>query len=77
MLTFYRTLLHLRQSDPAFRQTPLCEATAPDEHTVIIRRPAPSGELLMVARLRGQGTVDISRWVTSSEHARWSVVLTS
>jgi maltooligosyltrehalose trehalohydrolase len=80
----YERLVHLRRSEPALtsrvsdpgRKIAATRASAPDEGTVVLRRQARSGpDVLVVARLRGEGRVDVTDPLSADAH--WELVLTT
>jgi maltooligosyltrehalose trehalohydrolase len=74
----YRALLSLRRTEPALASSMGADAAAPDADTVVIRRGERPGERLMVvARLRGAGTVDLAPFVDGAPPGRWAVALTT
>ena len=81
-LRFYRAWLALRRNEPALRANSHedNQAVALDQDTLLLRREGSSGDrLLIVARLRGSGAVELARGpgVELPEGGRWEVVLTS
>ena len=76
-LALYRALLRLRQRD-RLSLTGVFQVTAPDSGSLAYERLAESGQrLLVVARLRGGGTVDLAGWQPLRPDSRWSVLLTT
>ena len=62
VLALHRTLLRLRAQHAALQASDAtdCAAEAADDSTIVVRRDAPSSEpILVVARLRGSGTVRV------------------
>jgi maltooligosyltrehalose trehalohydrolase len=62
VLALHRTLLRLRAEHAALQASDAtdCAAEAADDSTIVVRRDAPSSEpVLVVARLRGSGTVRV------------------
>ncbi|MGE0529467.1 MAG: malto-oligosyltrehalose trehalohydrolase, partial [Bdellovibrionales bacterium] len=61
MHELYRTLLHLRQTEPALQcsEVDSFRCLAPTEHSIILERTSPSGDrLLLVCQLVGSGKLD-------------------
>jgi maltooligosyltrehalose trehalohydrolase len=75
-LLFHRTLLNLRRSDAALAWPSTCDVAAPDVDTVVIRRRAAGAGILVAARLRGAGRVDLEPWAATPADA-WTVILTT
>jgi maltooligosyltrehalose trehalohydrolase len=82
VLRLHRALLALRRAEPALRsgRREDYEAAPLDDDTLLLLRNGPGGDgLLVAARLRGAGTVDLGRSpdLLPSDTSRWDVILTT
>jgi maltooligosyltrehalose trehalohydrolase len=76
MLDLHRTLLRLRRTEGALGADGDVAVTAPDSHTVLMRRQGLTGEVMAIAaRLRGAGAVELGHLTGGMN--RWAVVMTS
>src|SRR5690606_30022322 len=78
ILRLHAALLGLRRSMAGWPTAPhAVDVTALDDDTVALLRRSGSGggALLVVARLRGTGLVDVGAWPPVSAYASWTRVL--
>ena len=77
-LALHRALLHERRARPALQASSetCCEARALDDATIMVRRPGRDGDMLILARLQGAGTVNVvltgARVVLTTEEPRFA-----
>jgi maltooligosyltrehalose trehalohydrolase len=78
MLAWYRALLGLRRTEPAFRPSARCAVVVADQDTVLMTRTAPTGEAIgLAARLRGHGPIRLDAWATHARPDTWAIAMTS
>ncbi|MEO8077236.1 MAG: DUF3459 domain-containing protein, partial [Acidobacteriota bacterium] len=75
-LELHRTLLRLRRTEPALATAGELVVDAPDSETLVLARRAGREMVLVAARFRGSGAVDLRPWAASTS-GRWSVLLTT
>jgi maltooligosyltrehalose trehalohydrolase len=73
---FHQTLLNLRRSEAALASPSACDVAAPDVDTIVIRRGAAGAGLLVAARLRGAGRVNLEPWAAAPADV-WTIILTT
>jgi maltooligosyltrehalose trehalohydrolase len=81
VVALYRDLLALRRAEPALQASsaPVADAVVLDDDTIGIRRQSADEAMWIVVRLRGSGTVDVSRALPPYRDAGkvWCVVRTT
>jgi maltooligosyltrehalose trehalohydrolase len=78
VLALYQALLKIRRTTPALHSPAGADARAPDADSVVVRRgERPHARMIVAARLRGAGEIDLTPLIDGSPATRWSVVLTT
>ena len=83
ILRLYQALLGLRRGEPALHATSMCDVAALDGATIALWRKGVHDTFLIIVRLKGEGVVDLGRWLgavssgTQAMNGGWQLVLTS